>query len=125
MYFMPKEKTYKISPNVTVIQFFTSNKNEIDLGSKEQNLIRIKEVEKTRIKYKIDITISFLYSPNIIISLLKERIIQDFTIMLMQVAIALKYYRKGMIPKEKEKIILKKWPYVTKKLIKLCFKVII
>ena len=66
MYFMPKEKTYKISPNVTVIQFFTSNKNEIDLGSKEQNLIRIKEVEKTRIKYKIDITISFLYSPNII-----------------------------------------------------------
>ena len=68
MYFQPKENTYEISPNVTVIPFLSSDfkkKNENNLISKDPNLIRILEVEKMRRKYKIDITISFLYSPNI------------------------------------------------------------
>ena len=67
MYFQPKEKTYEISPNVTIIPFLSSKfKNDINYNSKDPNQIRKQEIEKMRRKYKIDITISFLYSPNIL-----------------------------------------------------------
>ena len=67
MYFNFKEKTFPISPNVHLIPFFVTNelKKEFYPKVKDSNLIRILEIEKVRRRYNIDITISFLFSPNI------------------------------------------------------------
>ena len=66
MYFNFKEKTFPISPNVHLIPFFVTNelKKEFYPKVKDSNLIRILEIEKVRRRYNIDITISFLFSPN-------------------------------------------------------------
>ena len=66
MYFNFKDKTYPISPNVHLIPFFVTNeiKKEFYPKVKDSNLIRILEIEKVRRRYNIDITISFLFSPN-------------------------------------------------------------
>ena len=67
MYFNKKENTYPVSPKVNLIPFFVTDvvKREQYPKIKDSNLIRILEIEKIKRKYNINITISFLFSPNI------------------------------------------------------------
>lgn len=67
MFFYPKENTYYVSPKVNLIPFFSNEVNNIRklAETKDSNLIRIFEVEKIRRRFNIDVTISFLHSPNI------------------------------------------------------------
>ena len=66
MYFNFKENTYPVSPNVHLIPFFVTSeiKKEFYPKVKDSNMVRILEIGKIRRRYNIDITISFLFSPN-------------------------------------------------------------
>ena len=66
MYFNKKDNTYPIASEVNLIPFFVTNtiKKELYPKIKDSDLIRILEVEKIRRKCNINITISFLFSPN-------------------------------------------------------------
>ena len=68
MYFNKKQNTYPISPNVKLIPFFSEEIQSIQDWSNIQdaNIIRMFEIEKVRRRYEIDITISFLFLPNIL-----------------------------------------------------------
>ena len=67
MYFYKKENIYQVSPKVNLIPFFVDELKNIGYYQNihESNLIRILEIEKIRRRYNIQITISFLFSPNI------------------------------------------------------------
>jgi glycosyltransferase involved in cell wall biosynthesis len=67
MYFDIKEKEYPVDPKVTKIPFI-ADKNKIDNKTKKkinQKTQKMNKIEKIRIQNKIDITISFLFWPNI------------------------------------------------------------
>ena len=68
MYFDEKEKEYPVDKKVNLIPFtnpYKQNNQSNNLKKIPQKVLRIKEIEKIRRIYKIDITISFLYWPNI------------------------------------------------------------
>ena len=68
MYFFKKEKEYSVDKKVTLIPFINQNKQKNPTNNRDiisQKIIRIKQIEKIRKIYKIDVTISFLYGPNI------------------------------------------------------------
>ena len=68
MYFQEKENTYYVSPKVNLIPFSKIEKeyNYNWCYIPDINLLRIREIEKIRRKYNINVTISFLYLPNIL-----------------------------------------------------------
>ena len=68
MYFNRKENTYHVSSKVNLIPFFQEEISTIGKWSdiQDSNLIRILEIEKIKRRYNINITISFLYLPNIL-----------------------------------------------------------
>lgn len=68
MYFDKKEKEYSVDKKVKLIPFINENKQKNPtniLNTIPQKVLRIKEIEKIRKMYKIDVTISFLFWPNI------------------------------------------------------------
>ncbi len=67
MYFNEKENEYPVDEKVNLIPFTNPYKRKNKLNNSKEiiKFLTIKEIEKIRIIYKIDYTISFLYWPNI------------------------------------------------------------
>ena len=67
MHFNKKENIYYVSPKVNLIPCFIPDIKNMGHypNIQESNIIRILEIEKIRRRYNINITISFLFSPNI------------------------------------------------------------